>query len=135
MPRISPLMTQRARALRTSRTEAEALIWARLHTVRPRFTRQLPVGNYIVDLACRKARLVVEFDGGQHAECARDVVRTAFLEGLGWTVLRFWNSDVFENADGVAEAILLKLGELGWPTHPRPLPSREGRRRRSAEDV
>ena len=108
-------MTRRARALRTGRTDAEALIWARLHAVRPRFTRQLPVGPYILDLACRKARLAVELDGGQHADSAYDAARTAMLERLGWTVMRFWNSDVFGDADGVAEAVLVRLRALGWP--------------------
>ncbi len=122
-------MTAHARALRTNATEAERLIWLRLRSFRPRFTRQLPVGRHIVDLACRSAKLAVEFDGSQHADNAADATRTAFLEGLGWRVIRFWNSDVVGNPDGVAAAILAAVEEYGGPPHPRPLPSREGRRR------
>jgi very-short-patch-repair endonuclease len=54
-------------------------------------------------------------------------VRTACLENEGWTIIRFWNSEVRDNPDGVAEAILLKAAECLGGTHPQPLPSREGR--------
>ena len=63
-------------------------------------------------------------------ESERDMTRTAFLESLGWRVIRFWNSDVIENPDGVAEAILASVADKLGPTHPQPLPSREGSRRR-----
>jgi very-short-patch-repair endonuclease len=119
-------MTERARELRNNSTGAERLIWRRLSHHRPRFTHQLPVGRYIVDLACRRAKLAVEFDGSQHIDSDHDRVRTAFLEGLGWRLIRFWNSDVIANPDGVAEAILARLVEILGPTHPQPLPSREG---------
>ncbi len=120
-------MTANARTLRTGATEVERLIWLRVRSYRPRFTRQLVVGRYILDLACRSVKLAVEFDGSQHADNAGDVTRTQFLEGLGWRVTRFWNSDVVDNPDGVAAVILAAVGECGGPTHPRPLPSREGR--------
>jgi very-short-patch-repair endonuclease len=121
-------MTSRARALRREATAEERAIWALLRETRPRFTRQLPVGPYIVDLACRSRRVAVELDGSQHLDASSyDAARTAFLERLGWRVLRFWNSDVRANPEGVAEAILAVVGECGGPTHPRPLPcSREG---------
>lgn len=127
MPRIAPLMTRRARDLRNNGTDAERLIWARVARFRPRFTRQLAVGRYIADLACREAKLAVEFDGSQHLESTGDARRTAFLESLGWRVLRFWNSDVIANPDGVAEVILANVGDILGPTHPQP---REGRRMR-----
>ena len=126
MTRISPVMTERARALRNGATEAERLVWRRLSGVRPRFTRQLVVGRYILDLACRSVRLAVEFDGSQHIDSAYDAARTAFLETLGWRVLRFWNSEVTNNPDGVAEAILAEVAARLEPTHP-PTPPREGR--------
>jgi very-short-patch-repair endonuclease len=131
VPRIPPRLTQYARELRNGATNQERRIWRLIGHHRPRFTRQHVVGNYILDLACRKAKLAVEFDGSQHAErTARDARRTAYLESLGWRVLRFWNSDVDENADGVAEAILLEVAARLDPTHPRPLPvSREGSKR------
>jgi Protein of unknown function (DUF559) len=53
-----------------------------------------------------------------------------FLGKEGWTVIRFWNSEVNDNPEGVAEAILLKAAECLGGTHPQPLPSREGRKRR-----
>jgi len=130
MPRIAPKMTAYARTLRREATEEERLIWLRLRSYRPRFTRQLPVGPDILDFACRSVKLGIELDGGQHAESARDEKRTAFLESLGWRMIRFWNNDVRENPDGVAEAILAMLGDMPNPTHPQPLPSREGRIRR-----
>ncbi len=131
MPRIPPHMTDRARALRTNATDAERTIWRLVSRHRPRFTRQLVVGRYILDLACREAKLAVEFDGSQHVDSAYDAERTAFLESCGWRVIRFWNAEVAGNAEGVAEAILAAVAEILGPTHPRPLPSREGRVRRA----
>ena len=128
--RVPKRHTDRARALRSNATDQERTLWSLLSRYRPKFTRQLPVGPYTADLVCRQARLIVEVDGGQHADCARDVMRTGFLEAEGWTVVRFWNSEVDENPDGVAQAILLKAAECLGGTHPQPLPSREGRPRR-----
>jgi len=122
-------MTKRARALRSNATDAERRVWLRIRAYRPRFTRQLVVGNYIIDIACRVARVAVELDGSQHADSPYDEARTAFLESLGWRVLRFWNSDVIANPDGFAEAILAEVGSRLGPTHPQPLPSREGRKK------
>ena len=127
MPRISPLMTARARRLRNEATNEERMLWERLRQHRPRFTRQLPVGPYVIDLACRSARLAIEIDGSQHiAGAAADEKRSEFLRTLGWTVLRFWNSEVRSNPDGVAEAIVAALAACQQSTHPRPLPFREG---------
>ena len=128
--RVDLRLTKNARELRAQATESERKIWHIISRYRPKFTRQLPIGPYIADLACRQARLVVELDGGQHANSARDQVRTAFLESEGWTVIRFWNSEVSDNPDGVAEAILAKAAECLGGTHPHPLPYREGRIKR-----
>ena len=128
--RVDPTLTERARALRSGATPQERMLWLRLSRYRPKFTRQFPIGPYIADLACRQARLVVEIDGSQHMGCARDEARTAYLEGAGWTVIRFWNSEVNQNPGGVVEAILHKAAECLGGTHPQPLPSREGRERR-----
>ncbi|HEX7743072.1 MAG TPA: DUF559 domain-containing protein [Sphingobium sp.] len=130
MRRIPEYMTANARALRNGQTDAERMVWKQLSRYRPRFTRQLVVGPYILDMACRTAKLALEFDGSQHQDAfAYDAQRTAFLEGAGWTVLRFWNGEVFENLDGVLEVILDKAAECLGGTHPQPLPFREGRRR------
>ena len=115
-------MTRRARALRTHAIAAERTLWRLLSRYRPKFTRQLVVGPFILDLACREARLAVEIDGGHNH---RDAARTAWLEREGWSVVRFWNSDVSQNPTGVAEAILLKAAECLAGTHPSPsLPGR-----------
>jgi len=131
MRRIDPRLTTFARDLRNGSTRAERLLWLRLRHYRPRFTRQLVIDPFIVDLACRQAKLAIEVDGGQHAEATRyDDRRTVFLEAQGWSVLRLWNNDVEENPDGAAEFILARCAErLDGATHPQPLPSREGRKR------
>ncbi|MES3084171.1 endonuclease domain-containing protein [Sphingomonas faeni] len=82
-------MTRRAREFRNHPTAAEIAIWHKVAYFRPRFTRQLVVERFIVNLACREVRLAVEFDGSQHIDSVRDVARTRRLEALGWTVIRF----------------------------------------------
>ena len=137
MRRVDLRLTQNARNLRNSSTRAERLLWLRLRQYRPRFTRQLVIGPYIVDLACREARLAVELDGSQHADATAsyDKERTAFLEERGWAVVRLWNNDVEENPDGATEFVLARCAErLDGATHPQPLPSREGRVRRHRYD-
>ena len=128
--RIEKRLTDRARALRREATPQERAIWNLLSRYRPKFTRQLSIPPYTADLACRRARLIVEIDGSQHVDSESDPVRTEFLERDGWTIIRFWNSEVDENADGVAETILLKAAECLGGTHSQPLPSREGRVRK-----
>jgi len=130
MKRVDPRHTAQARDLRANATPAERTLWRLLCRYRPKFTRQLPIGPYKADLANRQARLIVEFDGSQHLDSKHDERRTRFLQLEGWTVIRFWNSEVGENPDGVAEAILPKAAECLGGTHPQPLPSREGRKRR-----
>jgi very-short-patch-repair endonuclease len=129
MRRVEPELTSRARLLRSNATPAERMLWRLLSRYRPKFTRQLPIGPYIADLACREARLVIEFDGSQHIDSTSDERRTRFLMSEGWSVIRFWNSEVADNPDGVAQTILLKAAECLGGTHPQPLPSREGRKR------
>lgn len=70
---------------------------------------QLPIGDFVVDFACRSARLAIELDGGQHSESSTDDARTAIIEAHGWRVIRFWNNDVLQNTDGVLIAILEEL--------------------------
>ena len=87
-----------------------------------RFRQQDVIGGCIVDFACRRRRLVVEVDGGQHAEGRKaDAARTARLERLGYRVIRFWNHEVLENVEGVVGAILAELRERkGPPSRPPP---------------
>jgi very-short-patch-repair endonuclease len=103
---------QRARRLRQSSTDAERRMWSALRDrrlTRYKFRRQHPVGDFIVDFACTEFRLVIELDGGQHADDPADIRRTAWLEGQGWKVIRFWNNDILTNTDGVLQAILRAL--------------------------
>ena len=102
-------MTTRPRQLRQNASIAENRLWYVLRNrglAGRKFIRQFPIGPYIVDFACREAALVVELDGGQHAENASDATRTAFLNKEGYSVLRFWNSEVLGNRDGVVSTIL-----------------------------
>jgi very-short-patch-repair endonuclease len=108
----------RARSLRRNETEAEHRLW---NLVRNRqldghkFVRQLPVGPYVADFACREAALIVELDGSQHLDSPRDEVRTQALTAEGYSVLRFWNTDVLGNPDSVAVSILAAIAG-----HPSP---------------
>ncbi len=87
----------------------------------------MPVGRYMLDFASRPASLAVEINGSQHLDATSyDEERTKFLEELGWQVMRFWNSEVRENPDGVAEVILAAVALRLGRTHPQPLPFREG---------
>lgn len=116
----------RARELRASATEAERVLWRALRESFPRtrFRRQHPVPPYFADFACLAAKLIIEVDGGQHAESERDAERTKYLEGVGWRVLRFWNHDVLRHTDVVLSAVRVAL-ETPTPALPR-LPAGEG---------
>jgi very-short-patch-repair endonuclease len=73
-----------------------------------KFRRQQPVGPYIADFICFEAKLIVELDGSQHAlpeNAAAEEARTAFLEGGGFRILRYWNYDLNENFEGVVDTI------------------------------
>ena len=72
MRRVPEYLTANARTLRNGQTDAERLLWRYLSRYRPRFTRQLVVAPYILDIACRTARLAVEFDGSQHLDALAD---------------------------------------------------------------
>jgi very-short-patch-repair endonuclease len=117
-----------ARRLRRNQTEAERKLWFRLRDrrlSRLKFRRQVEVDRYVVDFLCADAKLIVEIDGGQHAIATEaDAERTKVLETAGYLVLRFWNHDVLQNADGVVEAILDTL----TPSVPHPDPLPEGER-------
>ena len=118
--------------LRTNMTDAERRLWAALRGRRLRgfkFRRQHRLGPFIADFVCVEHRLVIEADGGQHAESTGDARRTAWLEARGWRVLRFWNNDVLGNIDGV----LMEMQSALTPTpNPSPHPpSPEGGLRRT----
>ena len=111
-----------ARQLRRRATDAERLLWWQLrnrHASGCKFRRQYPVGAYIADFACLKHRLIIELDGGQHAECrAYDKERDAWFEQQGFTVLRFWDNYVLTHLDGTMETIWRALADRN-PSAPR----------------
>lgn len=126
MKRIPGHITRNARELRNNATDEERKLWRILGQYRPRFTRQLSVNPYIVDIAHRKAKLIIELDGSQHIEQAEpDGARTVYLEARGWMVLRFWNNEVHENVDGVAEKILETAAERLGGRELKAVPSRK----------
>lgn len=107
-----------AKTLRTSMTDAERKLWSRLrnrHLLGFKFVRQQPVGPYIADFACRDADLIVELDGGQHAESITDGQRSEVLMAHGYAVIRFWNNDVLNNIDGVLLNIAQHLEKAPSP--------------------
>jgi very-short-patch-repair endonuclease len=108
----------RSRALRAAQTAAEDILWRELRGRRlamRKFRRQHPIARYTVDFITLDGKLVVEVDGATHStdrERERDKKRDAELESLGFHVLRVTNTDVYENLDGVLEAILHELGTI-----------------------
>jgi very-short-patch-repair endonuclease len=96
-----------ARALRRAMTDAERKLWFALRDRRlaGKFRRQVPIGPYFADLVCFETRLVIEVDGGQHANSARDARRDRWFEANRFRVLRFWNNDVLSNLEGVLSVI------------------------------
>jgi very-short-patch-repair endonuclease len=115
-----------ARALRRNMTDAEQKLWKHLRSRQVgscKFRRQVPVGPYIVDFICLEKRLIIELDGGQHADQEKyDAERTHWLQSRGYRVLRFWNNDVMADVEVVKEEIYREV------MSPLPLiPSLQGR--------
>ncbi len=117
-------LLRHAREMRKGATDAEHLLWQLLRDRRlanAKFRRQHTIGNYIVDFYCDAHRLVIELDGGQHAEQqSYDAARTAFLEKQGLTVLRYWNNQVLGETEPVLQDIWRHVG--GATLTPIPLP-------------
>ena len=118
----------RARALRRRATEPEQKLWWHLRHRVPldgsHFRRQVPIGPYIADFCCLKARLIIEVDGNQHGYdeyLERDTKRTAYLSSQGFAVLRFSNREVMTEMKGVLEAIYTR-----FTSTPTPNPSPQG---------
>ena len=103
------------RALRRNMTEAERKRWSLLRGRQIeslKFRRQHPFGNYILDFVCLEEKIVIEVDGGQHQDSlTKDAVRTKALEIAGFRVLRFWNHDVLQKSEAVAEQILQAIAQ------------------------
>ncbi len=110
------MSTKSAKALRSASTDTERLLWNCLKGRQLggfKFRRQVQIDSYIVDFVCYDKKLVVEVDGGQHATRKDyDSQRTAYLESQGFTVLRFWDSEVLKEMEAVKAAIYSKLQTL-----------------------
>ena len=115
-------LTDFARQLRKDMTPEEKILWYQyLRTYPVQWNRQKVIGQYIVDFYCKRAKLIVELDGSQHCDpksADYDRKRTAYLNALGYRVLRFANTDVKYNLSGVCAVIdrtvkNLPLGEGG----------------------
>src|SRR5262245_44455665 len=100
-----------SRSLRQEASDAERRMWYFLRDRRLggfKFRRQLSIGPYITDFCCYERRLVIELDGGQHAEQQDyDEARTHYLEQQGFRVLRFWNEEIFKETDSVCQSIFM----------------------------
>jgi len=119
--------------LRSNSTEAEKYLWyvLRNKNLGVKFRRQAVIGQFIVDFVCFESKMVVEVDGGQHAQTEHDNVRDQWLISQGFETLRFWNHDVLGNRDGVLQKIVehLKSPSLTLPTGGRECANlREGMR-------
>ena len=114
------VLQTRAKKLRQNMSEAETRLWHHLRAGRLngyKFRRQQPMGDYIVDFVCVTPKLIIEADGGQHAEQAEyDQARSLYLNDLGFTVLRFWNDEILRQTDEVLAEILRVLQELERPS-------------------
>ena len=110
---VSQSKRTQSKRLRKNMTREETLLWQHLRSNRlggRHFRRQQVIHGFIVDFYCHSAALIIEVDGGQHAE-ESDAARTAYLRQQGHQILRFWNNDVLGNIDGVLTAILLAIEE------------------------
>jgi very-short-patch-repair endonuclease len=114
-PKLPEALLRAARELRRKATDAEKYLWSLLRNRQLagyKFRRQHPLGRFVLDFYCHEAKLCVELDGGQHAEPAQadyDRERTVWLNREGIRVIRFWNTDVFNNIEGVLQSILIAL--------------------------
>ena len=107
-PPMKKRLTPVARKLRRNKTDAEALLWSRLRNRQienAKFRFQAPFDNYVADFLCHSASLIIELDGSQHADSPQDKIRDAVMEIGGYRVIRFWNSEIFDNLEGVLEEI------------------------------
>jgi very-short-patch-repair endonuclease len=114
--------------LRRDATEAEKKLWQHLRQPpfkQHHFRRQATIGPYFADFASHQLRIVIEVDGGQHADNVADDRRTAYLASEGYRVLRFWNNDVLANVSGVLSAIDRAVNADRPPT-PDPSPPQAG---------
>ena len=126
---VADMSTTIARQLRRNSTDAEAALWRILRSssmAGVKFRRQQPIGPYIVDFVSFSHRLIIECDGGQHADSSTDMARDKWLSERGFRTLRFWNHDILSNREGVSRVILDAVSTPHPPAGgPLPLPQGE----------
>ena len=112
-------LTSLARALRKNMTKAEMKLWNRLRRKQLGviFRRQYPIGDYIADFVSFDAKVVVEVDGGQHADSKTDASRDKWFVSRGFKVLRFWNNDVLKNIEAVIGRVYREVSPPPTPLH------------------
>jgi very-short-patch-repair endonuclease len=130
--RVTKNLREKARSLRISSTDAEKKLWRLLRSrqfASIKFRRQAPIGRWVVDFVAFEQKIVVEADGGQHAEAAKDQKRDTDLAARGFRILRFWNHDILKNPEGVLEALneALKDSPSPAPRFARATLSHQGR--------
>jgi very-short-patch-repair endonuclease len=111
-------LTKTARKLRSQMTDAERKLWFALKGRRFqsfKFRRQVPIGPYVADFVSFASRLVVEVDGGQHAESERDMKRDRWFAENDFRVVRFWNNEVLANLQGVLTALAAEFAKTPHP--------------------
>ena len=122
-----PKRVDHAKQMRQNAVPAETLLWKALRNRALggfKFRRQHPIGTYVVDFACVECKVLVEADGESHlTRAAADQQRTRFLISEGWSVLRFWNTQIYDELDAVKEAIYAECLRRARPKEPpSPLP-------------
>jgi very-short-patch-repair endonuclease len=127
-----------AKSLRRTQTKEEQKLWCHLRAHRfigRKFKRQKPLGQYVVDFVCLEEQLIIELDGGHHAENVEyDHKRDSWLRSEGFTVLRFWNNELMNEMEGVLERIRLELSHETFSPSPSPTSGR-GERSHDASPV
>lgn len=125
-----PVLTRHAKGMRKDMPEPEMRLWLGLRAARfqgIKFRRQKVIGKFIADFAANQPKLVIELDGDTHAmQASYDEKRTQFLESQGYRVIRFSNSEIMGNMDGVVMKLAEFVVGMGYPPPPTPSPEGEG---------
>jgi very-short-patch-repair endonuclease len=114
-----PPLTNAARRLRSRMTDAERKLWFALRDRRFeafKFRRPVPVGPYMADFLCFQSRLIIEVDGGQHADSLSDSARDQWFVQNDFRVVRLWNNDVIRNLEGVLTVMAEEMKKTPHPT-------------------
>ena len=125
-----PVLTRRAKEMRKDMPEPEMRLWLELRAARfqgIKFRRQKVIGKFMADFASNNPKLAIELDGDTHAmQASYDEKRTQSLESQGYRVIRFSNSEIMRNMDGVLTRLAEIVESEGYPPPPTPSPEGEG---------